>query len=214
MKEVLVYFEGPSDIAAMNQLFAPLIEEKSATGVAIQFFQTREGDKKKNLLTRTPHDAARIVSNKPEAIVAIVPDLYPPNKGFSHRSYAEMKLEAEAIFARECERISPGSSENLKTRFKVFCFKHDLEVLLLASPDELKGRLGGATLRVSWTTPVEDQNHDDPPKFVVKRLFSEHHAYYDEVTDAPVILAGRDYRQLAEACPQCFKPFVEFLENL
>lgn len=214
MKEVLLYFEGPSDVAAMDVLFGNLIQEKAGAGVTIKLLKADSGDRKQTLLTRTPVNAARILQKMPRTMVAIVPDLYPPNKGFDHRTFDEMREGAEAVFHRECERIAPGSGGVLRDRFKVFCFKHDLEVLLLASPDALKARLNISALRVSWSNPVEDQNHDAPPKVVVKRLFKEHNAYYDEVADAPFLLSGSDYRRLAEACPQCFKPFVDFLEAL
>lgn len=214
MKDVLVYVEGPSDVRAMEQLFGGLIAAKCEAGVSIRFFPAREGDRKKNLLTRTPKDAARLLKNNPQTFVVIVPDLYPPNKGFDHKTFDEMRKGAEDVFADECRRIAPGEGRSLHDRFKVFCFKHDLEVLILACPEGLKYRLGATKLRLDWCNPAEDQNHDDPPKAVVKRLFSQHGDYYAEVADAPIILANCDYLALAEACPQCFKPFVEFLENL
>ena len=148
----------------MKELFASLIMEKSAAGTSIQFFQSREGDKKKTLLTHTPRVAARTLKNKIGSIVAIVPDLYPPNKGFPHRTYDELRTGAEAVFIRECGRIASGSENELLARFKVFCFKHDLEVLLLASPEALKNHLRTESLKINWTSPAENQNHDVPPK--------------------------------------------------
>jgi len=214
MKEVLLYFEGPSDIAVMEVLFGSLIAEKAAAGVSIKLLKADAGDRKQTLLEKIPVKAARILQKMATTVVAIVPDLYPPNKGPKHSTFEEMREGAEGVFAEECDRIAPGCGRELSERFKVFCFKYDLEVLLLASPESLKNRLGISTLSVSWAHPVEDQNHGDPPKFVVRRLFERHGHFYDGPTDAPLILSNCDYRALAEACPQCFKPFVEFLENL
>jgi hypothetical protein len=82
--KVVVYVEGPSDKAAMNSLLAPLLETKKNQGVAIDFFESPTGDKKKTLLTKVPKRAANILFNNPHAVVVIMPDLYPKNKGFPH----------------------------------------------------------------------------------------------------------------------------------
>jgi len=214
MKKVVVYFEGPSDISAMRQLFGGLIEKKSSEGVSIIFSQAAKGDRKKTLLMETPKRAARMLSNGEVDVVAIVPDLYPQNKGFDHHTIDELRDGAHAIFVNECTRIAPKRQNILAPRFKVFCFKHDLEALLLACPDTLKRRLNTDTLRISWAKSVEDQNHDDPPKKIIEKLFEAHGQRYADVADAPQILLGCDYRRLVAACPQGFKPFAEFLENL
>ena len=214
MKKVAVYFEGPSDIAAMRQLFGGLIKTKSSAEVSIHFFQAAKGDRKKTLLMDIPKRAARMLNNGEADIVAIVPDLYPRNKGFDHHTIDELQNGAYAIFVKECARIAPKMQNTLTQRFKVFCFKHDLEALLLACPDALKYRLNTSKLLVNWAKSVEDQNHDDPPKEVIKRLFTAHNEKYDEVVDAPLLLEGCDYHTLAKDCSQGFKPFAEFLENL
>lgn len=51
-------------------------------------------------------------------------------------------------------------------------------------------------------------------KEIVKQIFEAHKTHYIETADAPFILGLSDYRQISEVCPQCFKPFVEFLESL
>ncbi len=35
-----------------------------------------------------------------------------------------------------------------------------------------------------------------------------------KVIDAPLILGAARYSEIADACPQCFKPFVDYLESL
>ena len=66
----------------------------------------------------------------------------------------------------------------------------------------------------TWTIPVEDQNHDIPPKKIVEEIFKKYGKSYKESVDAPIILANARYQDIAELCPQAFKPFVQFLENL
>lgn len=68
----------------------------------------------------------------------------------------------------EALKVKGHGDDRLKNRFKVFCFKHDLEALVLASGDALKALLGVKSLDVYWHEPVEDQNHDKPPKRIVE----------------------------------------------
>jgi hypothetical protein len=99
-------------------------------------------------------------------------------------------------------------------RFKVFCFKYELEALLLAAEDALKLRLNTDSFKVTWIKPVEDQNHVHQPKQIIQELFRQHGSRYQEVADAQFLMELSDYRQIAEACPQQFKPLVDFLETL
>jgi hypothetical protein len=69
-------------------------------------------------------------------------------------------------------------------------------------------------LTITWHKPVEDQNNSKPPKQVVEDLFRNHGRSYVETVDAPLILGLADYEEIVDACPQCFRPFVEFLEAL
>jgi hypothetical protein len=96
----------------------------------------------------------------------------------------------------------------------VFCFKYDLEALILAAEEALKDRLGAKSLSVTWRIPVEDQNHNCPPKHIVEELFTKHGKRYQGTVDAPLILGASKYQDIAERCFQCFKPFVQFLASL
>lgn len=102
----------------------------------------------------------------------------------------------------------------IQERFKVFCFKHDLEALLLAAQHELAHRLGAKSIAVTWRVPVEDQDQDQPPKRIVESLFAERGKRYRDTVDAPIILGACQYQEIADRCPQCFRPFVEFLTGL
>jgi hypothetical protein len=96
----------------------------------------------------------------------------------------------------------------------VFSFKHDLEALLLASEEALFRHLGMERSRVKWKVPVEDQDHDCPPKRIVEQLFEEAGKRYRDTVDAPRILKACSYLEIAERCDQAFKPFVQFLIGL
>ncbi len=209
---VIVYVEGPSDKLSMQALLRPLLVAKAQEGVAIDFFETTEGDRKASLLTKAPVRAANILAHDPEALVVIMPDLYPRNKAFAHETYTEM---AEGIRERfEVLGRKGWAGGPLRERLYIFCFKHDLEALLLAADQELAGRLGISELQVSWRIPVEDQDLERPPKRVVEELFARWNKRYRDTVDAPAILARANYDDIAARCPQCFKPFVDWLADL
>ena len=211
---VVVYVEGPSDQTSMNILLRPLLNQKRQDGVVIEFVQSPEGDKKKILLTKIPIRAANTILNDPYSMVAVMPDLYPKNKAFPHETVEELKAGIYENFGAALQRKGGGDDDRLKDRFRVFCFKYDLEVLILASEEALKTRLGIDHLEVTWRIPVEDQDHDQPPKQIVEALFKEYGKRYKGTADAPLILGQSNYLDIADKCPQCFKPFVEFLTDL
>lgn len=140
-----------------------------------------------------------------------LPDLYPKDKAFPHTTPEQLQEGVLAVFdnALKAKKIS---DKRIPERFKVFCLKHDLEALLLASKEQLRTRLGKESLTANWTVPVEDQDHDRPPCRIVEELFAGAGKKYIGQIDAPAILSGVNYAELMDLCPQCFKPFVEFLE--
>lgn len=212
--KVMVYVEGPSDKAAMRQLLGPLLEQKKTQGIAIDFFEAPMGDKKESVLTKVPQKAVNILRNDPAAVVIAVPDLYPRHKAFPHETEHELFAGIQQNFAAALHAKGLGVAADLTRRFQVFCFKHDLEALLLAAEEGLKYRLRLTTLKRTWRLPVEAQNHDQPPKRVIEKLFNENGQRYQDTVDAPLILSRRNYQDIAAHCPQCFKPFVDFLERL
>ena len=56
--------------------------------------------------------------------------------------------------------------------------------------------------------------YEEPSKRVVERLFAERRQRYQDTLDAPLILGRCDYLEIADRCPQCFGPFVQFLSEL
>ena len=210
---VIIYLEGPSDKLALSVLLEPLVQRKLQQGVMIEFFETPDGDRKLSLLTKVPIKAVNILLNDPSAIVIAMPDLYPYNKGFPHETYPQLVEGLSARFEKALHSKTGTVNARDARRFKIFCLKHDLESLILASEESLKVRLGGQ-LRVNWHKPVEDQNNTRPPKYVVEEMYRQHGEKYKDTVDAPLVLHGVDYQVIAERCQQCFKPFVEYLENL
>lgn len=198
----------------MEALLAPLLGELRQCGVGVNFFTEESGDRKKALLLKVPEKAVNILRSQPRAVVAVMPDLYPKNRGFPHETFAELDHGIRENFRSAMKRKRINNPADLERRFKVFCFKHDLEALILASYESLKTRLGAPDLSRTWGVPVENVNHDRPPKRVVEDLFASRGQRYRDTVDAPLILSASSYRAVAEDCSQCFKPFVEFLASL
>ncbi len=214
MRRVIVYVEGPSDKLAMEALLKSLIDEKRQGGIVIDFFPASSGDRKTYLLTTVPQRAANILLNDPNAVVIVMPDLYPKNKEFTHETPEQLEEGIRTRFSKALQRKNKSDDSRYQPRFKVFCFKHDLEALLLASQNSTREHLGLSSLSPTWMIPVEDQNHSYPPKKVLEALFSANGRKYIDTIHAPLILGRSSYQEVADSCPQCFKPFVSFLENL
>lgn len=217
--KVEIYVEGTSDKLAMEALLKPLIDQKIQQGIIIRFFAVkgnnneRGGDAKIELLTKTPTKAVNIICNQPDSIVVVMPDLYPKNKGFEHETIQEM----ENGILNEFDKVLKSKNINdvrLRERFRVFRFKHDLETLILAAESQLTNLLSVNPLPIKWTRPVEEQNHHEPPRRIVEQIFKKCGKKYKGTVDAPNILQSARYEDIAELCPQAFKPFVEFLQNL
>lgn len=206
MSEIFVYVEGPSDQLGMRELFAGVIELARQNGKKIDFYPLNG---KEPLLNKGPTRAINILRNKPDSYVFLVPDLYPKNKPFPHTTFTELKDALHRKFSEEIQR--KGCDNRLTDRFFVHCFKYDLEALILASEDPLLARLEKSKFSKSWAKPVENQNHDEPPKRIVEALFIDAGKKYKDTADVPWILKRTNYRDLGKKCPQNFKPFVEDL---
>jgi hypothetical protein len=192
-------------------MLEPLVQGKAQIGIGIFFFEAPSGDRKRSVLTKVPVKAANILINDPHTIVVALPDLYPRNKAFPHETCADLVQGVTEMFDKALTAKGHAADLQLKDRFKVFCLKYDLEALILAAEGNLRDRLGVRSLAVTWHVPVEDQNHDRPPKRIVEELFHRHGKRYQDTVDAPVILGACDYQKVAARCNQCFKPFVDFL---
>ena len=208
---ILVYVEGPSDKLSLEAVLAPLLEEKRQQGIAITFHEAPPGDKKARVLNAVPAKAVNILCNDPDTIMVAIPDLYPKNHGFPHNSVDELCDGIKQNFIHAVELR--GCDRRIINRFFVFCFVHDLEALLLAVPNLLRQRIDLKNLKTCWKIPVEEQNNQQPPKYVVQELFKAAGKKYRDTVDSPIILSKANYHDLADACPQGFGRFVRFLET-
>jgi len=209
VKEVFVYVEGPSDQLGMRELLSGIIEIAARKGNKIDFYPLGG---KEALLKKGPKKAINILRNRPNSWVFLLPDLYPRNKPFSHENYQDLKGELDKQFTEEIQR--KNCDEQIGKRFLVHCFKYDFESLLLASENILLQRLGKSKFSCKWKVPVEDQDHNNPPKRIVEVLFRDANMKYKDTADAPWILNRSNYRDLMIKCPQNFKPFIEDLFSI
>ncbi|MBI5479924.1 MAG: DUF4276 family protein [Deltaproteobacteria bacterium] len=214
--KVLIYVEGPSDRYGLEALLEPVLSEGQRHGVGIRLLPLKD---KASILNDSARKAADHLAEHPEDWVFALPDLYPmsvydgtPN---AHRSFPALEQLLRARFAARAQKVGVPAAAH--SRFRVHCLKHDLEVLLLAAPDQLRERLRtGDALRGRWRNPVEDQNDQQPPKRIVEALFDQYRkkpSYVDTV-DAPWILKRASLEISTTACPQRFAPFVSELRRL
>ena len=131
-----------------------------------------------------------------------------------HNSFPDLQKLLIGRFQKRAKAIR--LSKKAQKHFKVHCLKHDLEVLIIASPEQLRRRLGLKKIpKKAWRKPVENHDDNDPPKRVVERLFSKHKKRkYRDTVDAPWILGLTSLPSVEKACPQQFTPFVNTLEDI
>jgi hypothetical protein len=213
--KVFVYVEGPGDRISLEKLFRSTRDQGRTSKVSISFHDRGGKDWILQSLGRT---AARHLKGSPDDYVFALPDLYPMAKytrtEAAHPSFEQLKTLLQGRFHEEAEHF--GLPEEVRSHYRVHCLKHDLEVLLLGSPELLRQRLKtDENIEKNWRKPVEDQNDQEPPKRVVERLFMKYRKNrYIETTDAPWILERASARDLCVACPQNFKPLFTELDRL
>jgi hypothetical protein len=212
--KIFVYVEGVSDKVALEALLRPIIDDLPRARRPGLSFLPRGG--KAAILNDVPLKAALHLKDKPGDWVIALPDLYPMahydnDPAMKHRSIEQLRELLGQRFRKESKTI--GVLKSAQSHFCVHCLKHDLEALILASPDQLRERLGTKdALKNAWRNPVEDQNDDTPPKRVVERLFKNYKKQkYRDTVDAPWILERASLSAIRETCPQCFDPFVSDL---
>ncbi len=213
--KVRIYVEGTSEREALRRLLAPIVVDHGQPGVTVQWFPQ---DGKAQILNRVPRMAADLLKDAPEDWVIALPDLHPmsPYRGTvnEHSSFAQLRALMERKFVARADEV--GLRNVCRRRFRVHCLKHDLEALVLAAPDALRDRLGTPhRLEEGWRRPVETQNGERPPKYVVDGLFKQYRSRaYEETQDAPWILDRANLGDVERACPQQFAPFVAELRAI
>jgi hypothetical protein len=213
---VLVYVEGPSDRVALEALLRPLIQIGRSRGVGVTF---HELGGKAPVLDHGPRKAAAHLHENAADWVFAVPDLYPmasyQGSRNAHGDFAGLATLMRERFEARADKL--GLATESRRHFRVHCFKHDLEVLLLAAPEQLRARLKTKDqLSAQWRMPIEDQNDTRPPKRVVEGLFDRYRKKptYIDTKDAPWILERANLESVVAACPQRFAPFVSELRKL
>lgn len=211
--KILVYVEGDSDVKALQVLLKPILTDAAQRKISIKFLALGG---KSQILKDVPRRAAQHLGQNPADWVFALPDLYPieHNGSCKHRNFAELEQVLQREFAGYADKhcVEPG----VRAHFRPHCFKHDLEVLVLAAPLVLGERLKlTPKLHGQWRVPVEDQNDNKPPKAVVNDLFKKHlKRKYEETQDAVWILAKADLFAVEAACPQNFAPFLRDLRSI
>ena len=218
---VHVYVEGASDVAALNALLNDYREACREAGWGINFTQLRN---KVGVLTKVGAHAWAMLSKSEEDHVVAMPDLYPMSEfdstEYAHGSYRELQdLLRKGLTAHAQREGYTRVPSEMRERCHAFPFSYDLEVLLLASHEELARRLKRkpGSLKNAFRHPAEDQDDRNPPKDVVRKLFESHlkNHRYEAVQDAPAIL--RKVRPLdiinSGECPK-FSAFLSKLEEI
>lgn len=134
-----------------------------------------------------------------------LPDLYPGTQrpvALRHSTADELRAVMRAALP--------------DPRFHPHCLVHDLEALILATPDTFKATLGTKDrVEKGWSPNVEQQNHHRPPKVVVEELYKRYQKReYRDTVHAPQLLSTASVRDLAERCPDGFGRFVGELAAL
>lgn len=172
---VWIFVEGESDCIALNALWAKWRESLGKVRWGIKVIAL---ENKSQFFRKIGPRAAEKLTNNDDDLVVGLPDLYP-NHAFMCTEYKHADLDelkrVQGKLVREALvnvfNLSKKKAEAKLGRFYPTALKHDLEMLLLASRDELRKVLNTTDALDNWRHPVEDQNQTRPPKYVVEDLF-------------------------------------------
>jgi hypothetical protein len=173
-------------------------------------------------LPRIGKAAAAILMVRAEAHVFACPDL-APRDAFTGRWRYQDYEDLQEVLRREVRgalsaRLRAKAVDAAMKRFHPHPFRHDFEVVLLACPDALKRRLGTrADVAKQYHRRPEEQNFEEYPKRVVRRLFRKFaKRRYHPTDDCPRILeyaSPEAVKGIERACPR-FGEFVAALRSL
>ncbi len=200
--KVWVFVEGESDRIALNSLWASWQTRLDTKGWGIQIHPL---DDKSRYFRKIGHRAAEKMVNDDRDLVVGLPDLYP-NGAYSHTEFkhgdlSELKSVQTRLVRNALQKVfnlSLKNEESTMARFFPSALKHDLEALLLAAVDELRQVLGTRETLGKWRHPVEDQNQQKPPKYVVEELFrtKKSRSYRDTIHAKVVLEKVSDIKKL------------------
>ena len=217
--KVWVYVEGKSDSKALSALWRNWAEVLRESGWGIR---TIPLDNKSRFFSKIGSRAVEKLMNNEDDLVVGLPDLHPnqiyENTEYQHRNLQELiNLQRRLVERSLQSRTRTVDIQSCLNRFYPCALKYDLEVLLLTVPNQLKSLLRMRTRPQGWRLPPENQNHQNPPKKIIERLFRTHlNRRYRETTDCYSILNRVDLSDVlfdvrgVEQCP-CFKAMVDWV---
>ncbi len=192
MKRVWVFVEGKSDVLALSVLWTDWKQKLGKKGWRIQLIPL--ANKSKYLRNIGVRASDKLVSNMNDLVVGL-PDLYPNREfvktNFRHSNLHELRsLQIQLVKQEVKQKARTVAVDACMKRFFASAMKHDLEMLLLAAPSQLRKRLKMSDSSVVCRQPPEDQNQDQPPKKIVEELFRTRlKRSYREITDSQDILS-------------------------
>lgn len=192
MKSVWVFVEGKSDAGALSVLWADWKQKLGNTGWRLRIVPL--ANKSKYLANIGIRAADKLVSNVNDLVVGL-PDLYPNqdfvNTKFRHSNLHELQnLQIQLVKLEVEQMVVTVEVGTCMERFFASALKHDLEMLLLAVPGQLRNRLKTSASSIDWPRRPEDQNQNKPPKKIVEKLFRTRlKRSYREITDSQAILS-------------------------
>lgn len=186
--KVWVFVEGPSDQLALETLWAEWLQRLHPKGWGIKVIPLES--KARFLKKVGPHAALKLVED-PRGLVVGLPDLHP-NRGFSveyqHAGVQDLCALQRRLVKQSLEQTFGQTHTDMLDRFHPSSFKHDAEMLLLASHEALRAHLGANTDLGKRRKP-EDQNQGQPPKRVVETLYRTYRRRaYRETVDMAAVL--------------------------
>ena len=201
---IRIYVEGESERVGLPKLLA--LVNPSRLPVAVLPL------KGSRFLSEIGFRAAEILCAESGSHVFACPDLAPNDAYRSTRwAYTDYESLQEVLrreVARELRsRLAPAKAKSAAARFHPHPFRHDFEVVLLACPDLLKRRLRtDSDITKHYRKKPEDQNFDEYPKKVVRRLFTQFlRSRYIPVADCARILeylTPEHVESIERTCPR------------
>jgi hypothetical protein len=191
--KIWIYVEGPGDKNGLDALWDSWREALSQRGHGIRVIPL---ENKSQFFRKLGSRASEKLCANNEDLVVGLPDLYPYRE-YDHTKYKHTGLEdLKEVQRREVRTelkniYGINDANQIMERFFPCALKHDFEMLLLAAKNELKSYIDTPDNLGKWRNPVEDQDHDNPPKYVVEELFrtkSAKRRSYRDTVHAPAIL--------------------------
>jgi hypothetical protein len=190
---IYVFVEGPSDVLALYALWNGWLPRLGHAGHGIRVIPLST---KAEFLKKIGHRAAEKLADNPSDFVVGLPDLYP-NAEYTgdrfHKGVADLAAIQQSLVKKSLEQdfqwTTKESDRTSTDRFCASAFKHDSEMLLLASKAALRSHLRTDHNLGKWIHPVENQNQFKPPKRVVEDLFLQYRkTAYRDTKDAKAVL--------------------------